>query len=80
MPIDVPPPIENFNSIKVRLERPSRTLYAEVLSHFNSIKVRLEQEIERKYIAYLNNFNSIKVRLELIIYYISYYQLVISIP
>ena len=36
--------VDNFNSIKVRLELLNRLLSCMTLSYFNSIKVRLEQK------------------------------------
>ena len=59
--------VNNFNSIKVRLELDKTNDAILKLTYFNSIKVRLEladaSTAEKVYDA---NFNSIKVRLELL--------------
>ena len=54
----------NFNSIKVRLERPFLALAPLPLMNFNSIKVRLERMLLNLHIIISLHFNSIKVRLE----------------
>ena len=56
---------QNFNSIKVRLERSLGYTTTAVLLYFNSIKVRLEHASASSLASSIVYFNSIKVRLEL---------------
>ena len=56
---------QNFNSIKVRLERNYGAKGQRRFGYFNSIKVRLELEQSKVGRLYNTYFNSIKVRLEL---------------
>ena len=56
----------DFNSIKVRLERRCAIQLPSQYCYFNSIKVRLELHPILNQLANLDNFNSIKVRLELV--------------
>ncbi len=56
--------LENFNSIKVRLELVFYCTPFDSMKNFNSIKVRLELLIRLTVLSLLLNFNSIKVRLE----------------
>ena len=58
--------LNNFNSIKVRLEQTSDTFGAVQDINFNSIKVRLEHPEAIDDMFNMNHFNSIKVRLELL--------------
>ena len=55
---------QNFNSIKVRLERAHLIIISDQVPNFNSIKVRLEQQHSSNTRTPLYYFNSIKVRLE----------------
>ena len=71
---------ENFNSIKVRLERILRTSHKVVEIDFNSIKVRLEHYEGMENFWQWTNFNSIKVRLEHDGNLTSYPDSLISIP
>ena len=56
--------LENFNSIKVRLELVFYCTPFDSMKNFNSIKVRLELEMVKQIIKLLLYLNSIKVRLE----------------